>query len=197
MKNNAHNTSPVETKAEFARRLGVNRSTVTRGVQQGRILVNGEGLVLIRESLASWEASKAGRVDMEAYHAQKRGHGLNLSADGFGELELGYYKPLSEDEDEDLALDASSVDKARADVKAEKVHFENQLFHLEQSIERGNTLIKSEFEREIADIAKALSSGLDRITDNLAPQLVNKTSKSVRRAMVDNALSGLLTEIAQ
>lgn len=63
----------AETMAEFARRLGVARSTVTRAAQAGRLALRPDGRVWVAASLARWHGTRGGRDDMAALHAAARG----------------------------------------------------------------------------------------------------------------------------
>ncbi|MDY0136367.1 MAG: hypothetical protein RBS36_04270 [Thiomicrospira sp.] len=169
MTNNANNTSPLETKAEFARRLGVNRSTVTRGVQQGRILVNGKGLVLINESLARWEATKAGRYDVEARHAANRGHKLGLSsAAGV----LGANTKISAGAARETPAGLDDISK----FKAARIQYENNIMKIEGAIKSGKFLMKEDALKQILRRAAGLKAVMERLVDRLAPQIAGQTS---------------------
>jgi len=62
----------TETPSEFARRLGLSRSTVCRAIQSGRLLAPG-GMLDVADNLRRWEATKPGtRADVAARHAAKR-----------------------------------------------------------------------------------------------------------------------------
>jgi hypothetical protein len=63
----------VETKADFARRLGVNRSTVTRLDKAGRLVLAADGRVDVEPSLARLEATRGTRYDVSDRHAAARG----------------------------------------------------------------------------------------------------------------------------
>jgi hypothetical protein len=65
----------LESKAAFARRLGVNKSTITRAAQAGRLVLQGD-LVDVEASLARWQATQAGRTDVAERHAAQRGHAV-------------------------------------------------------------------------------------------------------------------------
>jgi hypothetical protein len=62
----------TEKPSEFARRLGVNKSTVCRAIQSGRLLAPG-GMLDVEDNLRRWEATKPGtRHDVAARHAAQR-----------------------------------------------------------------------------------------------------------------------------
>src|SRR5574337_927461 len=62
----------LESRAAFARRLGVARSTVTRAAQDGRLVLVGEEID-VEASLARWHATAGARSDVAARHAAQRG----------------------------------------------------------------------------------------------------------------------------
>lgn len=62
----------IETRAAFARRLEMNKSTVTRLAQAGRIVVTEEGMVEVEKSLALIQQTKGTRDDVAARHAAQR-----------------------------------------------------------------------------------------------------------------------------
>ena len=62
----------TEKPSEFARRLGVNKSTICRAIQAGRLHAPG-GMLDIEDNLRRWEATKPGtRADVAARHAANR-----------------------------------------------------------------------------------------------------------------------------
>jgi hypothetical protein len=67
--------SNTVTKAEFARIIGRDSGWVTRLAQRGRLVLEGEGRearVLVAESKALIEQTRASRDDVAARHADKR-----------------------------------------------------------------------------------------------------------------------------
>lgn len=181
--NNAQNTSPVETKADFARRLGVNRSTVTRGVQQGRILVNGQGHVYIKESLQQWNNTKGGRFDVEARHAAHRGAALPLSS-AMAHLDSNLEDLTDLDESAGLATGELAIYKARA------LEAKNQMALLEVAISKGAMIHKADHQRDIAKLGASVRQGIERIIDNLAPQLHGAAQSQIENH-INQAIAGL------
>lgn len=156
MDNNKSETrSPVESKAAFAKRLGVNRSTITRAAQSGRIVINIDGKVLINESLARWESTKGGRTDVEARHAQGRGHYVQalrvLDSDGESE---------SESDVGEMAL-----------YKARALEAKNKMALIEVGLEKGDLIEKPEHLRDAAKIGAGLRQSIENLIDNLSPQI--------------------------
>lgn len=200
----------VVTQAQFARGLrnngqgcwiyspgsegkGVARSTVTRWLQKDYIDITPNKKVRIAESLAKINANQGARTDLKEKHAQNRGQAIKAP-------ESGQNLPAGEefqDEEElrDMSLNPDDMNKSKADIVAEKMHFKNLLYYLDVDIESGSVLVKSEFVFEISDLGKAIGDGLDRIVDNQSPQLVAKPYKSNRLSMIQKALNGLQEEL--
>ncbi len=183
MTNNARNTSPLETKAEFARRLGVNRSTVTRGVQQGRILVNGKGLVLINESLARWEATKAGRYDVEARHAANRGHKLGLNA-------LDTLLTA----DDDLDADGAETGEITA-LKAAELSARNKKARIEIKINNGELILKDDHAYECARFGNQFKQAIQQTVDILVPVL-SGANQGMAEAQIQKQIDDLIERLA-
>lgn len=178
MTNNTGNTSPLETKAEFARRLGVNRSTVTRGVQQGRILVNGKGLVLINESLARWQATKVGRYDVEARHAKKRGQALNLNT-----------VDAILNADTDLEIDSTETGEI-THYKARALNAKNQIALLQIALDKGELTEKYQHLSAAYKLGAGIRQGIERTIDNIAPQITHAGTGDIED-MIENAINEL------
>lgn len=179
MINNANNSSPVETKADFARRLGVNRSTVTRGVQQDRILVNGAGLVYINESLKRWNDTKAGRFDVEARHAQNRGQTIPyIDTDAF----------LSDE------LDIEQATGEIATYKAKALEAKNQMALLQVATEKGEMMLKTDHITAAAKVGANLRQAIERMIDNLAPQLAN-ADRSTIQSQINQSTTSTLEQV--
>ena len=155
-------SSPLESKAAFARRLGVSRSTVTRAAQSDRLVINVDGLVLINESLAKWESTKGARSDVEQRHAQNRGHAIQTQQ---GKTQA------QQDDDIDLDATEQQVGADRAYLKALVIDCGNQRLEDEESITKGEIRLKSDRDRKCIQVSKQTVIGTENAVDNLSPQI--------------------------
>ena len=161
-------------QVEFARLfptddgLGVNKSTVTRWKQAGRLVLDEQGRILIAESIARVLESRAGRDDVADRHARNRGRNLPET--------LG--APQQDDEDDqdiDLGTDYppdadTDGTPARTRYKARVLKYENARIKLELSLRHGYRLPRGTVQREAQGIGNTLRAALERLIDVSAPQ---------------------------
>jgi len=169
-----------ESKAAFARRLGVNRSTVTRAAEAGRIVLTVRGLVDVEKSLARWHETKGGRFDMEARHAEKRGAAIP----GDGQKAKSAPKaPKTESSDDGLGLQSGNVSRTRYKLAA--LHFENQNIKLEMALRRGLRYPLALVRQESVGIGATMRAAIERIIDQTAPRLAVMRDDAERRRLID------------
>lgn len=180
----------IETKAAFSRRLGVNKSTVTRMAKAGRLVLTESGKVKVEESLAQINATQGHRTDVSQRHAQNRGHALNnatqaqQSATGDDlNAAMAQSEPTSQPaNNERTALQAAALD------------FKNKSLKLEEALNRGIRLDKDEYHSDLAKQGGNIKSAIERLIDNLAPQLTG-LSKDDRQQKIQQQVSVLLEQI--
>ena len=167
MTQTTHTTHTTESRAAFARRLGVNRSTVTRAVQDGRLVLTDTGRVLVEPSLRRWHETKGGRTDVEARHADNRGAEIPEAVGG--------------SENAAAAQDARRAAKGgerkpdaketRARFKAMALDFENQSIRLEIALRQYQRYPLAAIEKEGLALGGVVRSVLERLIDQTAPRL--------------------------
>lgn len=167
----------TETKTEFARRLGVNKSTITRAAQAGRIVVDAEGRVEIEASLARWNATRAGRDDVAARHAAARGHAVVAATD-----------PATLAEAASPTLQDGS---GRAQARAEGLDYENRLLRLEMALRRGQRYPLADARREALGIGGMMRAAFERLVDTAAPRVAVAAGLDERRRILRDELRGL------
>lgn len=173
----------LETKAKFADRMSVNKSTVTRWHKNGRLVVAPNGLVKVEDSIDRIQATKAGRYDVEQRHAQQRGSTLPLS---------GAMAFLDAD-DTDMDLDGSLGGEMAA-YKAKALESKNQMALLEVAISKGEMLHKADHHRDIAKLGAGIRQSIERLIDNLTPQLHGLGRQDVKNH-INHAFNNLKDEI--
>lgn len=155
--------SPVESKAAFAKRLVVNRSTITRAAQSGRIVLNGDGKVLINESLARWDDTKSGRLDVQARHAKARGHQIGTGR--LDQADLADFEGL-----DDFDTSEGAVGQL-ANLKAQALEARNQMALIERALEKGDMVEMADHLGDVAKIGAQLRQAVENLIDNIAPQI--------------------------
>lgn len=186
-------------QVEFARLIGVNKGTVTRWKQAGRLVLDEQGRVLIAESTARVAESRAGRDDVAERHARNRGRNL---AETLGT------PPEDDEDDQDIDLgtdyppdaDADGATPARTRYKARALKYENARIKLELSLRHGYRLPRGTVQREAQGIGNTLRAALERLIDVSAPQCAH-LNRTARQALLKAEAAALrrilLTELAR
>jgi len=162
----------TETKAQFAKRLGVNKSTVTRYGQAGRLVLAPNGKVKVEESLRLINATKGHRIDVSEKHGQMRDE---LQDDA--NVAVG---------DEITAASLGGVDRAK--LQRATLVFGNNVMKIEMGLANGSLLLKEDVQNKAAHNGRSFRIGIERLIDNLAPVLVNAKSPEHRLAEIERAL---------
>ena len=165
----------TETKAQFAKRLGVNKSTVTRYGQAGRLVLAPNGKVKVEESLRLINATKGHRIDVSQLHGQNH-QGLQNDATGVA--------------DDDMGATVETVGMDRAALKAQTLTYGNKMLELEAAKVEGTILDKEDFLKQVGLNGRSFRVGMERLIDNLAPVLVNVHGTEARLENISRAVSG-------
>src|SRR5574340_124396 len=155
----------VESRAAFARRLGVARSTVTRAAQDGRLVLVGEEID-VEASLARWHATAGARSDVAARHAAQRGAPLPGASQPQGKPAEAPQEAAS-----GLELPETPSDTGRTRYKAMALHYENQAIKLQMALNRGRRHRLAAVKREALALGATLRSAIERLIDQTAPRL--------------------------
>ncbi len=169
----------LESKADFARRLGVARSTVTRDAAAGRLVLVGDQ-VDVHASLARRRATRGGRADVADRHAAARvAANTAPGADNAHAASSSHHRapqnPPAPDSD-----DAAPPDAGRTRYKAMLVHFENMQIKLGMAQARGLRFQRRAVGREAAALGAMLRSYIERVIDQTAPRLAVITDPAER-----------------
>lgn len=155
----------LESRAAFARRLGVARSTVTRAAQDGRLVLVGEEID-VEASIARWHATAGARSDVAARHAAQRGAPLPGASQPQGKPAEAPQEAAS-----GLELPETPSDAGRARYKAMALHYENQAIKLQMALNRGRRHRLAAVKREALALGATLRSAIERLIDQTAPRL--------------------------
>lgn len=179
------------TKADFARRMGVNKSTVTRWAQAGRLVLDAAGRVLVEESQARIAQTQAGREDVADRHARNRGATVPATAaKGTHDVDTdaGAGEPLDGEESLDSegeapADDADSASALRTQYKAQAMEASNKRVKLELAVRHGQRLRRESVQREAQGLGNALRAALERLVDVAAPQIAHRDTEGRRELL--------------
>jgi exonuclease VII small subunit len=166
----------TETMADFSRRLGVARSTITRAVAAGRVLLDESGHVLIEQSLQRWHSTRGGRTDMQALHAAHRG--AHIPQAGVSPT------PAPENATSPATDGNSGAEATRAQLKEAVLRFENNTIKLEMALRRHHRYQRQAVQREAHALGSTLRAAVERLVDELAPQLAMRTNPTERRRLL-------------
>lgn len=179
----------LETQTAFARRLGVNKSTVHRHLKAGRIIAAGK-LIDVDASLAKLHATTGTRPDVAARHAENRGAPIPLQPRAPQSPSAAVSAPPAAD-----ATTEHTDTGTKARYKAMAMHYENAQIKLEMALRRGIRHPLPAVRRESAALGGTLRSALERLIDQTAPRLAVITDTADRAALITAqalALRGLV-----
>ncbi len=177
MKNNP-GLEEFETPTVFARRIGVNKSTITRAIQSGRLhLIDGKLHVV--QALADWENSLAGsRPDVEERHAEKRA--MARTQDAAEDEKTDESIPCYSQEEKN-AHSATAKPGTRTFYQAQKIDAENRLILLERAQRDHRRYSREAILAEAESFGGLLRGLLERMIDESAALLSILPDPGARR----------------
>ena len=175
---------PGETikRVAFAARLNVNRSTVTRWAEAGRLVLDAAGDVLVEESLARLRETSAGRDDVADRHATNRGAAIPEAmpaAENATEAENRATARATSP-----ATDLPRGVESRADAQARKEAAAADLLEIELAQKRGTMIPKEDVDAALKAFAAAARARLDVLADQLAPVVAPVTDMAETHALL-------------
>lgn len=179
---NGAETATVETLAAFARRLGVNRSTVTRAAQAGRLVLAADGRVCVAASLTRWQATRGGRDDVAARHAAARGAELP----GVAAVASPATAPATVDQGAGQGHPADADSRARWE--ADKLAWQNRMLLVSLDLQSGARIPRPALQREAHGLGATLRATVERLIDQTAPRLAAAATDSDRRRLLQAEL---------
>lgn len=167
----------TETRAEFARRMGWNRSSVTRAVKDGRVVLEGDD-VNVEASVAKIEAL-ANPAPHHRAHAMALEEGRQQKTEGKG----AEADPAAKENLEALNL---RLKKAEAD----KREHEAEVARLQRDTMAGNLIAREDVEFALDDFGATLRSLMENFADRLVPivhplQTIEETHAAINEAAQD------------
>lgn len=175
----------IESKAAFARRLGVNKSTITRAAEAGRLVLTPRGQVEVEKSLERWHATKGARSDVAARHAENRGADIPEAAPVEKNATKDRKTPGADSGAADGLPGSEPAGGSRQRYKLAALHYENQSIKLEMALRRGLRYPLALVKQEAGGIGATVRAAIERIIDQTAPRLAVMRDDSERRRLID------------
>lgn len=177
----------TESRADFARRMGWARSSVTRAVQDGRVVLAGD-LVDVEASLAKIDALASPYAHHMA-HAQQLEEARKDKAptEAAVAAAMKAYAPLPDAEPVE-GLEALNLRLKRAE--ADKREHEAEMARMERETMAGNLIARDDVEFALDDFGATLRNLMDNMADRLAPvvhplQSIDETHAALAEAAQD------------
>ena len=197
-----------ETPAAFARRLGVHKSTISRAIAAGRLVLDG-GFLDVEVSLRLWQATKPGlRPDVLARHAAKRSPAIpeaipaaaaprsapetaaGAAEDDDAATELD--RLLGGDEDGEGSPPADAAGSPRlADYTQALLASQNALARLSIELRTHKRYPADAIHDEAQALGATLRGALERLVDQTAPRLAVQRDPAARRALLVEQVKAL------
>jgi hypothetical protein len=184
---NAATPPEVATLGEFARLMRVKPSYITELKKAARLVLNQQGRVLVRESLALIESTSSPAHDgTAARHADAR------SSEGSGE---GGPDPGAGDDD--LPVDNSPHSLRRAKALADKAEIDARKAMRDEQVELGSLLRADDVRAALSETISLLRRGLEGMPDVLAPVIAATTDEGRVRVLMAEEVERRLSDVAR
>lgn len=169
--------------AEFARRMNVNRSTVSRTWRAaGRLVLFGDGSIDEAASRERIAATSGHRADVAARHAEKRGASI---------LD---HQPGQENAPE-AAKRAGA--ESRADAQARKESAAADLLEIELATKRGEVIARDDVDAALRTIGATVRGLLDVLPDQAAPLVAPTTDLDECHQLLTDACRDVLHRLGE
>lgn len=170
----------LETQAEFARRIGRDKSHITRLKQSGRLVMR-EGKVAVDESLRLID-------DTESPKARDQANRERLAA-----LREASASESAQEPGSALAEAGRRLKIAQAD----KAEHEARMVALERARLEGALVAVEDVHNVAIDIASAARASLENLADRYAPELVVAREIDQVHAILSEAIDTVLGELSR
>lgn len=156
-------------KSAFARQQGWRPSYITKLIEQGHVVLDGN-MVDVEKTLQRIEETKGGRVDVAERNAAQRGAEKQTNID--------------------IPMDQLQ-DGTRQKYKATTIHFENQLQKLNMALDRGLRFDNRAVRDEALGIGNTLRAAMERLIDTTAPRLAIAKTRDERARILQMEVSAM------
>lgn len=187
-------TLAAVTRAEFARQMGVNRSTVTRWAEAGRLVVLADGRIDAEASRHRLAQTTGGRDDVAARHAAGRAQ-IGPQGATQGQGSHNHTPPLVDNPATAREPARSGIPETRADAQARKESAAADLLEIELQEKRRSLLPAAEAEAAFRAIGAAVRAALDVLPDQTAPLVAPVTDLDECHALLADACRNALAAV--
>lgn len=170
----------TESRADFARRMGWNRSSVTRAVRDGRVVVNTEGQVEVEVSLERIEALASPAPHHRA-HAQA--------------LEDARKAPVAPMAEEKPVENIAALNLRLKRAEADKREREAESARLDLEAKAGNLIDRADVDFALDELGAILRGLMDNLAPRLAPIVQPLQSLEEIHAAIDEAGRDVLNTV--
>ena len=172
----------TESRADFARRMGWNRSSVTRAVQDGRVVLIG-GRVDVDASMEKINA-------LASPSAHHRAHAQQLVEDRHAKTQAAMRAYAPPGEKTVVAESIEELNRRLKSAEAEKREHEADMARMERETMAGNLIAREDVEFALDDFGATLRSLMENLADRLAPvvhplQTIEETHAALSEAAQD------------
>lgn len=180
----------TESQADFARRMevhmgrAVNRSTVKRWADSGRIVMEGDR-VNVEASLAQLDGTQGGRQDVADRHSYESTEKATAARND----------PAAPPQAADLSMEKARRVRAVAEARIKAA--EAEMREAERDALIGRLLDKDVVDFVLDDYSATLRSLLETFADRLAPVIYPLQSMEETHAALDEASENILVEMAE
>jgi hypothetical protein len=160
----------VESRADFAARIGVNKSTVTRWAQAGRLVLADDGAVDIDASIQRLDATRGIRHDVAERWRQYRDGLIDFEGNPI-QPQQPPATPAVADDDTPLAddLDRDEIGRRTRLAQMLKEEANARIKAREDEAAAGRYLERDRVQSDLLTVANTVNGLLDQIPDRLAP----------------------------
>jgi phage terminase Nu1 subunit (DNA packaging protein) len=137
------------TQTAFADLIGMHKSHITRLKQQGRLVLNDSGLVLVDASKARIAETEGGRDDVTARHAVAKGQ------------------------------ETRKPDETRVSAQTRKEMAQADVAEMERDVMRGKLIEREQVETALSDVVAFARQGTENLPHRVAAQLVGKDFEQI------------------
>lgn len=174
-----------ETQTQFAARLGVNKSRVTRLKQAGRLVMSDGGMVEVEPSLARLEATRGDRFDLSDRYAAAR---PDTPASALPAPDTAIPEPVAVP----AVLDLDEIGRRTRHAQMLEREAVARIRDREDREHARLVMRRSAVTKAAADAVGILLNAAETLPDRVAPLLLNVNDSARVRAILRDEMEQLL-----